>query len=98
MNDTHNDHDDDDDAIDIQSQCRVCGKDLYTYDETVQIYELTHHWGIQKFERETPNGPMLLKDFAGEPFELLGKFCSAECLVAYVKADIEPDTRGSGVE
>jgi hypothetical protein len=33
-----------------------------------------------------------MKEFVGEPFKPLGKFCSAECLVGYVQDRIAPDT------
>ena len=88
-----------DQQIDLNAQCRWCGGELYAWSvggsQRVDIYELSHHWGVQRLKRETPDGPALMKDFIGEPSKLLGKFCSAQCLVSYVKARIEPDTRAA---
>ena len=91
-----------DQQIDLEAQCRWCTGELHAWgvgeSQRVGIYELSHHCGIQKLERETPDGPALMKEFIGEPFKLLGKFCSAQCLKSYVKARIEPDTREAAAD
>lgn len=82
--------------IDLNLQCRWCANELYGWSvgesQRVDIYELSHHWGIQKLERQYPDGPALMTDFVGEPFKILGKFCSAQCLTSYVNARIGPDS------